>query len=250
MSLKVLRFLREGNVIAYCLPAHTRGKTRPLDLTVIGAFIHHIAANMKSISLVNHHDLFDCCDSCNILRDVYEKSFTPSNICAGFERAGLWPINADRLLDSPKPDGLNGGVMVPVDDMLRLLQQKKLACGSEMNIQPIVLKKGFLDTSKGLNLMISEEMKTIKHEEAIKQAKCDEMNAKRAATEAKKAFQAEKKRREREEMFIACSKRRASLYGEPIVLPRPFSVRRAVAAKRAAERREAASALGHLGGRF
>ena len=105
MSLKVLRILREGNVIAYCLPAHTSGKTQPLDLTVFGAFQHQIAANMKSISLVNHHDLFDCFDFCNILRDAYEKSFTPSNICAGFERASLWPINAEKLLDSPKPDG-------------------------------------------------------------------------------------------------------------------------------------------------
>ena len=65
---------------------------------------------------------------------------------------------------------------------------KKLACRSEMGIQPIVLKRGFLDTSKGLTLTSSEEMKTIEREKAIKQAKRDEMNAKRAATEAKKAF--------------------------------------------------------------
>ena len=143
MSLKVLRILRQGNVIAYCLPAHTSGKTQPLDLTVFGAFKHHIAANMKSISLVNHHDLFDCFDFCNILREVNEKSFTPSNIYAGLERAGLWPINAEKLLDSPKPDGLNRGVMMPVDDMLRLLEQKRLACQSEMGIQPMVLKQGF-----------------------------------------------------------------------------------------------------------
>ena len=101
MSLKVLRILREGNVIAYCLPAHTSGKTQPLHLTVFAAFKHHIAANMKSISLVNHHDLFDCCDFCNILRDAYEKSFTPSTICAGFERAGLWPINAENFWTPP-----------------------------------------------------------------------------------------------------------------------------------------------------
>ena len=95
MSLKVLIILREGNVIAYCLLAHTRSKTHPLDLTVFVAFKHYIAANMKGISLVNHHDLFDCFNFCNILRNAYEKSFTPSNIFTGFERAGLWPINAE-----------------------------------------------------------------------------------------------------------------------------------------------------------
>ena len=140
--------------------------------------------------------------------------------------------------------------MMPVDDILRLLEQKRLACRSEMGIQPIVLKRGFLDTSKGLTLTSSEAMKIIEREEAIKQAKRDEVNAKRAATEAKRALQAANKRREREEMDMAWAKRRASPYGEPIVLPRPLSVRRAVAAKRAAERREAASALALLGDRF
>lgn len=59
MSLRAVQILRKGNVVAYCLPSHTSGKTQPLDLTVFGAFKHNIVSTMRDISLVNATEPYD-----------------------------------------------------------------------------------------------------------------------------------------------------------------------------------------------
>ena len=52
MSLRALTILRNGGVIAYSLPAHTRGRIQPLDLTAFSSFKDRILSAMREISIV------------------------------------------------------------------------------------------------------------------------------------------------------------------------------------------------------
>lgn len=156
-------------------------------------------------------------------------------------------MDPSKLLDSPKPDGVKEGEMLSIQGMFRLLEQKRLACRYNIGIQPVVLRRGFLDTSKGLTLTSDEAMALIERGEAGKKSKHQEAETRKAAAAARNALQYAKRRKAREEMDLLCAKRRAQLFGESFRLPRPFAVRRALAAKKAAEKREVAATMAQMG---
>lgn len=50
MGFKVLRTLRDGGVVVYCLPTHTSSATQPLDVAVYSPFKTHLNNLIYSIA--------------------------------------------------------------------------------------------------------------------------------------------------------------------------------------------------------
>ena len=61
----VLMLFRDNHIIAYALPAHTSGKTRPLDCVVFGTFKPQLIKRFNSVGLGadKPSDVFDICAS-------------------------------------------------------------------------------------------------------------------------------------------------------------------------------------------
>ena len=247
MPLRALQILRNGGVIAYCLPSHTNGKTQPLELTVFSSFKDRILSAMLEI--------FDCdadrtkhfFDFPNILKGAFNGSFTHAPISAGFRNAGIWPVDPTKLLDCPKPDGLGREhKLMSVPEVFTLLEQKIITRRREIGIQAVVLHSGGLSTSMGLTLTSDEAMTLIQQEEKAKLASWTASQAKKAAMDARCAFQKAGKKAAREELAVESAKRRSLLYNEPFKAPRSIEMRRKVVSRRVAENRDAAAALATL----
>lgn len=59
MGLEVLQVLEQGGIIAYALPARTRGTTQPLDVGLFGPFKSHLL---------------------KLIAEAYRLSMKPSNV--------------------------------------------------------------------------------------------------------------------------------------------------------------------------
>ena len=89
-------------------------------------------------------------------------------------------------------------------------------------------------------------MRMIEGEERAKRVKLEDTQRKKAEANRMRAFEAAMRKKARHDAELANARRRASLYGEPFVVPRPLRIRRALAGKKADDRRDAASALASL----
>ena len=89
-------------MVVYALPAHTSGKTQPLDCVVFGAFKRKLNNVFINIGMGSNIEL-DVFHICSIIREAYDDTFTSGNIKAAFKRSGIWPLDMHRLLSVPRP---------------------------------------------------------------------------------------------------------------------------------------------------
>jgi len=59
MSLAVLELFQRHNVVVYALPAHTSGKTQPLDVVLFGAFKRALNNVMNEAASTDNLDNWD-----------------------------------------------------------------------------------------------------------------------------------------------------------------------------------------------
>jgi len=212
MSLPVLRALRSGNVIAYCLPAHTCGVTHPLDLTVFGVFKRELGESIRNAQgLDNQDSSLDVLDFCNLMDQAYRVALKPDVIKAGFRRAGLWPSNPAAVLSVSIFDSNREGTVLGPNDIVRLLEQKRELARSGVGLQPAVLRRGFLDTTVGIVLTSEDAMKAVKAQEARATAKRLSAQAKKAAADAKVAAESLRRHHEFDQDAITRSRARGAL---------------------------------------
>ncbi len=113
---QVIRFARDHNVIMLCLPPHTTHESQPLD---VGVF-----APLKSRWTQVCHDFYQANPGRTITKFNFSSLFaqawcravSPSNVIAGFRRAGVYPLNKDVIVVpepssgiTPEPTGLSSG---------------------------------------------------------------------------------------------------------------------------------------------
>ena len=120
-----------------------------------------------------------------------------------------------------------------------LFESKRAAKEAGQCLQPIVLKRGYLNTSQGLSLTSTEAM-------ALIQALCRMERARFIARQAKEAAACARESLERAARAAAClefNNRALALrmlrYGFFPVPPRSLALRRSIAKKRASEHRVA-----------
>lgn len=87
----------------YVLPAHTSGKTPPLDVVLFSVFENRLQDSVSSCAAPGLGKEYGIFDMCSLLCEAYVPSFTARSIQASFYRSGIWPLDSGKLLDSPRP---------------------------------------------------------------------------------------------------------------------------------------------------
>jgi hypothetical protein len=207
-AFEALEILVDAGIIAYALHAHTSGSTQLLDVAVFGPFKQALNDTIHSVSHTATAPVFDEFDFALMLKRRYEIIFTPANIHAGFRRTGMWPIDPVALLRKPLPASAKNADSVSVQELGHMLQEKREAAASELGVQQMVIRRGFLDTSAGLNLAQPEALKLARNKDNAERAK--------GATRIRKAEEADNKeeanrvrvRRERENSQLVSAQTR------------------------------------------
>ena len=75
-----------------CLPSHTSHLLQVADLTVFGPFKKRMEESCEAYRLKHQHDI-NKYDIAAITCHPWNEAIKPSNVTAGFKRAGIWPLN-------------------------------------------------------------------------------------------------------------------------------------------------------------
>jgi tRNA splicing ligase len=109
LCFKALSILRDGGVISYELPAHTSGKTQPLDVSIFSAFKSNLNDFIRSIGMTNSAITNDVFEFCKLVTEAYKQGFAEGIIKLAFQKTGIWPLNPQMLLYTPMPKSSSRG---------------------------------------------------------------------------------------------------------------------------------------------
>jgi hypothetical protein len=102
-TLEVMEFCFENNIILCRLPSHTSHKLQPLDVAVFSPLktaYRDLAERLEraGTNIIGKEHFT------SLYSPARERAITKKNILAGFAKAGLFPLNSDRVLrDIAKP---------------------------------------------------------------------------------------------------------------------------------------------------
>ena len=218
--------------MAYCLPAHTSFKTQPFDVGVFGPFklhlnntVHQAMYNLSGVE-------FDLFELLHLIRQAYENAFIPTTISKAFEKCEIFPVNVKKLLHVCRPRHTNNLDDICNVELLKYTVEAKRERPRRGDcLQSVVLRCGVVQTSNGLPLKRTEALDRM-------DGKAGRMHRKRGTRKKKKndieAFNRIRVQiRNKGAPFEKwAARRRAELYGEEAVIPRPLKVRAAITKQR------------------
>ena len=92
-----IEFARQNDIVIFCLPPHTTHECQPLDVGLFGPLkkywqqeCHRFYQNHLNIVItkLNFNRVF---------RVAWLQAVSPSNLCGGFRKAGVFPFNRDAV---------------------------------------------------------------------------------------------------------------------------------------------------------
>lgn len=95
ISVAVVQRAREAGVHILTIPPHCSNRLQPLDISVYGPFKAYYNAACDKWMLQHPGIPMTIYDSAGRISEALEKSFTPSNIIAGFRKSGIHPFNPE-----------------------------------------------------------------------------------------------------------------------------------------------------------
>lgn len=107
IALRTLRILKNGGVMAYCLPGHTSKKTQPLGLGLYGLFKNYLNTELHRAQQSRWDAQFDEFDLLHMICQACKRAFVAHNTIKDFRTAGLWPLNTVRLLSTARSKSAN-----------------------------------------------------------------------------------------------------------------------------------------------
>ena len=242
LSLRVLEFFHDRNVVLYALPADTSGKTQPLDCVVFGASKRKLNNVFINIGIGSHTEL-DVFDICSIIREAYHDTFTSGNIKAAFSRSGICPLDMHRLLFVPRPRSPTDSTeIIGCEQLEELFIEKQAELRNAVLGESATLKPhGYVDTSLGKVMTSSIVLSLVKAGANRRKAARNSVNisARKKGLEEARKLRAKRKRAELFSEYV-CT-RRATLCSETVAdyrkRVRLLQVRRAAARYRTASAR-------------
>lgn len=99
LTFEVVKLAVSLNIELFQLPSHSSHITQPLDVAAFGIFKKEITSVLQSFPRRNGGKMPAKSDMVEVIRDAFQSSFTPSQIKASFEGAGLWPVDMHRALN-------------------------------------------------------------------------------------------------------------------------------------------------------
>ena len=108
LNSDAIELLYKNNIRVIILPAHTSHVTQPFDVSIARAFKIALRASKDSQPKWLQEKLAGLNETARkrylmvlAIIDAWKKAATTQNICSGWEKAGLYPINKERVLGSP-----------------------------------------------------------------------------------------------------------------------------------------------------
>lgn len=96
---------------------------------------------------------------------AFKKAFISKYIISSFGKAGTWLISIDPFTRRMRPVLFDNNVTVVDRVILRAkFHTKRREAINKDDIQPLVVRRGYVDTSKGLVLTSNSEMKVEQQE--------------------------------------------------------------------------------------
>ena len=97
MTLDLVDVARANDVILFCLPPHTTHALQPLDVSVFKSLKDNFYKSVRALSFVKKNFTVSKRDFASVVKGPFEKSFSMSNIKAGFAKTGIFPFNPDAV---------------------------------------------------------------------------------------------------------------------------------------------------------
>eukprot|EP00171_Calliarthron_tuberculosum_P002273 IDg2273t1 len=242
MSLQVIQLFHDNGVVVYALPAHTSGKTQPLDVVTFSVFKNALNEALNAAASTDKLDVYNTFDLCGMLKTAFEPAFSEQNIKSSFARSGIWPLDPSRLLRVPRPAAsTNLSSVLSVEKLQEMLDVKlNAARRAVIGEDAELLSCGYVDTTSGAVVTSTRAMQLAadraKHDEAVRLHAS--VTANRRAVSA--ARRREKWLVETEHMKAAAWSCRAAMSGMTVAAfrrqVRPLAERRAIARARTARR--------------
>ena len=109
IGYKVISTLQKGNVIPYCLPAHTSGTTQPPDFGIFSPFKYYLQEGMYAVARTDRTMENGQFDLARFVTQAYYKAFSPENIKSAFspeniksafKHTGIWLCDPTALFEA------------------------------------------------------------------------------------------------------------------------------------------------------
>ena len=118
---ELIHYAKDHDIIVFCLPPHTTHESQPLDASVFRSLKQHWQEVAHSYMESNPGKLITKYNFSPLLNQAWSKTMTPSTICSGFRRCGVYPFNPkaiDCQLTAEKDEGSKGceGQSKPSED--------------------------------------------------------------------------------------------------------------------------------------
>jgi len=94
----MLEFAKNHGIIIFCLPPHTTHVCQPLDCSLFKSLKSQWKTECHYFYQKNPSLVISKFNFCTIFRDAWLKAITPYNIVAGFRKAGVFPLNREKIL--------------------------------------------------------------------------------------------------------------------------------------------------------
>lgn len=186
----------------------------------------------KAIQMYDEPD-FEQFQLLHMMRVAYEKSFTLTNVVRSFSVSGMFPVCAEKLIGTPRTQSRDlHSIMSGVKEMENLITAKRERLRQGHDIQPVVLRRGFVDTTQGMVLTREEAMKLVEKNEDLYRRKKQAAHAKEAMREQALEGQRLERRLARQKFESWALQRCVHLYGDAKYMLHPLRVHVALAKKR------------------
>ena len=93
----LIHYAREHDIILFCLPPHTSHESQPLDVSVFKPFKNNWQDACHNYMQSNPGKVVTKYQFSDLLNKAWNKTMTPSTICAGFRRSGVFPFNPEAI---------------------------------------------------------------------------------------------------------------------------------------------------------
>ena len=105
----LIRFAKDHNIILFCLPPHTTHESQPLDTAVFGPLKRNWQSACHEYMQSNPGKVVTKYQFSALLNKAWMLTMTPSNICSGFRRCGVYPFNPNAIDCSLTSSSSTGG---------------------------------------------------------------------------------------------------------------------------------------------
>ena len=93
----LIHFAKDHNIVLFCLPPHTTHESQPLDTTVFGPLKRNWQSVCHQYMQSNPGKIVTKYQFSALLNKAWMLTMTPSNICAGFRKCGVYLFNSNAI---------------------------------------------------------------------------------------------------------------------------------------------------------